>query len=568
MASPRLGTACCPTRDAATRLVLGFRAREFHALCLGSGALRLALGLLRLLPPAAPRPPAASPAPVRILRIAAACDALGCLGLVVRSSVGLSFPDFVEHISTENGTDTWPAAFCVGSAMWIQLLYSACFWWLFCYALDAYLVIRRSTGQSTMVLYHLMAWGLATLLSAEGAAMLYYPSVSRRQGTQDVCKAPGSPPTAPHPRRVPLHARMEFCPTPHGCARLTTLSFLFKLWMSRCERGLDHAIPYYVTTYLPMLLVLVANPVLFHKTVAAVASLLKGRKGIYTENERRIGAVTQRRFFKVMLVLIACWLPNIINESLLFYLEMQPDINGESLRRIRNAAKTTWFIMVPMPAPLKSTLQVGPAAEMPWMLSPKPMGPVNVCNGLQTHLPQTLSSESLVSLAFHPRLPRSAFARAPLSPYSSFFLMLLLSVAGRTRSRPVTMRIPSLPLAGFSEAGVTFRARSMSLEKQLNKVTIIALGRLGFCSCGTNTPLGGREAQHGGAVPLTPCRGHHSGPSASAPPQKPAQLGSLRSSVVCLCAPASIYSFSLSLSLQKCCSVLWALGHPGVCVEK
>ncbi|XP_021102043.1 G-protein coupled receptor 143 isoform X7 [Heterocephalus glaber] len=345
MASPRLGTACCPTRDAATRLVLGFRAREFHALCLGSGALRLALGLLRLLPPAAPRPPAASPAPVRILRIAAACDALGCLGLVVRSSVGLSFPDFVEHISTENGTDTWPAAFCVGSAMWIQLLYSACFWWLFCYALDAYLVIRRSTGQSTMVLYHLMAWGLATLLSAEGAAMLYYPSVSRRQGTQDVCKAPGSPPTAPHPRRVPLHARMEFCPTPHGCARLTTLSFLFKLWMSRCERGLDHAIPYYVTTYLPMLLVLVANPVLFHKTVAAVASLLKGRKGIYTENERRIGAVTQRRFFKVMLVLIACWLPNIINESLLFYLEMQPDINGESLRRIRNAAKTTWFIM-------------------------------------------------------------------------------------------------------------------------------------------------------------------------------------------------------------------------------
>ena len=29
---------------------------------------------------------------------------------------------------------------------WIQLLYSACFWWLFCYAVDAYLVIRRSAG--------------------------------------------------------------------------------------------------------------------------------------------------------------------------------------------------------------------------------------------------------------------------------------------------------------------------------------------------------------------------------------------------------------------------------------
>lgn len=31
--------------------------------------------------------------------------------------------------------------------MWLQLLYSACFWWLFCYAVDAYLVIRRSAGQ-------------------------------------------------------------------------------------------------------------------------------------------------------------------------------------------------------------------------------------------------------------------------------------------------------------------------------------------------------------------------------------------------------------------------------------
>ena len=40
------------------------------------------------------------------------------------------------------------------------------------------------------------------------------------------------------------------------------------------------------------------------------------------------------------------WVSNIINESLLFYLEMQPDISGASLRQVRNAAKTTWFMMV------------------------------------------------------------------------------------------------------------------------------------------------------------------------------------------------------------------------------
>ncbi|XP_005614026.3 G-protein coupled receptor 143 [Equus caballus] len=295
MASPRLGTFCCPTRDAATQLVLGFQPQAFHALCLGSGALRLALGLLQLLPGrrlAGPGAPAtAPPASARILRAATACDWLGCLGIVVRSTVWLGFPDFVESISDVNRTDIWPAAFCVGSAMWIQLLYSACFWWLFCYAVDAYLVIRRSAGLSTILLYRIMAWGLATLLCVEGVVILYYPSVSR------------------------------------------------------CERGPEHAIPHYVTTYLPLLLVLVANPILFQKTVTAVASLLKGRQGIYTENERRMGAVIKIRFFKIMLVFVICWLSNIINESLLFYLEMQPDINGGSLKHVRNAAKTTWFIM-------------------------------------------------------------------------------------------------------------------------------------------------------------------------------------------------------------------------------
>ncbi|XP_053436983.1 G-protein coupled receptor 143 [Nycticebus coucang] len=295
MASPRLGTFCCPTRDAATQLVLSFQPRAFHALCLGSGALRLALGLLQLLPAGrhagAGAPATSPPASVRILRAATACDVLGCLGIVIRSTVWLGYPDFIESISDVNGTDIWPAAFCVGSAMWIQLWYSACFWWLFCYAVDAYLVIRRSAGLSTVLLYHIMAWGLASLLCVEGAALLYYPSVFR------------------------------------------------------CERGLDHAIPHYVTSYLPLLLVLVANPILFQKTVTAVASLLKGRQGIYTENERKMGAVIKIRFFKIMLVLMICWLSNIINESLLFYLEMQTDINGGSLKSVRNAARTTWFIM-------------------------------------------------------------------------------------------------------------------------------------------------------------------------------------------------------------------------------
>lgn len=40
------------------------------------------------------------------------------------------------------------------------------------------------------------------------------------------------------------------------------------------------------------------------------------------------------------------WFSNVINESLLFYLETQADINSSSLKQVRNAAKTTWFMMV------------------------------------------------------------------------------------------------------------------------------------------------------------------------------------------------------------------------------
>lgn len=48
-----------------------------------------------------------------------------------------------------------------------------------------------------------------------------------------------------------------------------TPSTITRFSSSRCERGLEHTIPHYVTTYLPLLLVLVANPILFRKTVRA-----------------------------------------------------------------------------------------------------------------------------------------------------------------------------------------------------------------------------------------------------------------------------------------------------------
>ncbi|KAF3843183.1 hypothetical protein F7725_002032 [Dissostichus mawsoni] len=239
MASPRLETFCCPNRDTATDFVVSFQPDLFAALGLASATLSLLFAVLQILPKRKgyrrlgqyplPRPASSS----RIVFIISICDILGCIGIIVRSSVWLGLPNIIERISVANSTEVWPEVFCVGSAMWIQLFFSASFWWTFCYAVDVFLVVKTSAGISTIILYHMITWGLAVLL---------------------------------------------------------------------CEQGLQHAIPHYVTTYAPMLLVLVANPIFFNRTISAVTSLLKGRQGIYTENERRLANEIKIRFFKIMLV--------------------------------------------------------------------------------------------------------------------------------------------------------------------------------------------------------------------------------------------------------------------------
>ncbi|XP_034042038.1 G-protein coupled receptor 143 [Thalassophryne amazonica] len=297
MASPRLETFCCPNRDAATDFVVSFQPVLFGILSASSAAFSLVCAFIQILPKRRtyrrlgqyplPKPASSS----RILFIISVCDMLGCTGIIVRSSVWLVLPNITDRITEPNSTDVWPEVFCVGSSMWIQLFYSASFWWTFCYAVDVFLVVKTSAGISTIVLYHMITWGLTLLLCIEGVAMLYYPTISD------------------------------------------------------CEHGLEHAIPHYVTTYAPMLLVLIANPVFFNRTVSAVTSLLKGRQGIYTENERRLTNEIKVRFFKIMLVFFICWIPNIINESLLFFLEMQMDVSDVRFHNIRNAALITWFVM-------------------------------------------------------------------------------------------------------------------------------------------------------------------------------------------------------------------------------
>ncbi|TKS67113.1 G-protein coupled receptor 143 [Collichthys lucidus] len=341
MASPRLETFCCPNRDAATEFVVTFQPVLFGALSLGSAALSLLFAVLQLLPKRKgyrrlgqyplPRPASSS----RIQFIISVCDILGCAGIIVRSSVWLGLPNITEQISVANSTDVWPEVFCVGSASFVSDLCAAdvdpvVFQRLF--LVDLLLRRRRLPGGENIcrnqhhypLPHDHMGSGCAVVCGGSGHALL------------------------------PIHLRVRLLIVSFRYSismfvlsgdKLSTKFLCVSSYRESCEPGLQHAIPHYVTTYAPMLLVLVANPVFFNRTVSAVTSLLKGRQGIYTENERRLGNEIKIRFFKIMLVFVICWAPNIINESLLFYLEMQTDINDSGFRNIKNAALITWFIM-------------------------------------------------------------------------------------------------------------------------------------------------------------------------------------------------------------------------------
>lgn len=44
------------------------------------------------------------------------------------------------------GEGAWLMDLCFVSQMWIQLFFSASFWWTFFYAVDVFLVVKTSAG--------------------------------------------------------------------------------------------------------------------------------------------------------------------------------------------------------------------------------------------------------------------------------------------------------------------------------------------------------------------------------------------------------------------------------------
>ncbi|XP_064620704.1 G-protein coupled receptor 143-like [Lineus longissimus] len=282
MASPGLESFCCqnlsayyPRPDGHSIKQDSFQTNGYNAICILSslcsivGALFLIfsckncrdtrpadVGRRRLDPSI---PPGYSK---RIIAWLAVADLLACTGILVRALVWLIDPDEEDHV-IEDGNLDFAHIFCAISSGWIQYFYLSTYMWTFCYALDIVFMVKNK--QSRQILYHILGWGVSGCLCLAGIIPLYYPS------------------------------------------------------LLMCQYDLLNTVPHFLSYYIPLVFVMITNPLLYIYASKLVKGLVSGRSGRYTDSERSIVVRIREKFFLIMLVFYVCWLVNVINGILLIF---------------------------------------------------------------------------------------------------------------------------------------------------------------------------------------------------------------------------------------------------------
>lgn len=179
-------------------------------------------------------------------------DLLATIGILIRSTVWL-----VDEVDGNRGDEgDCERKFCAISSGWIQFFYLATFFWTLFFALDTYLLTVNK--QSHQRLYHLLSWGVPVVLCLVGLLPLYLPS------------------------------------------------------LSECTKDVAHLLPNFLFTYIPLLVTMVANPILYTKASNAVLVHMYG-SGSFTDREREIIRSMRMRFRAIIIAFYVCWLPTLIS---------------------------------------------------------------------------------------------------------------------------------------------------------------------------------------------------------------------------------------------------------------
>uniref|UniRef100_A0A8C5RKW2 G-protein coupled receptors family 2 profile 2 domain-containing protein n=1 Tax=Laticauda laticaudata TaxID=8630 RepID=A0A8C5RKW2_LATLA len=179
--------------------------------------------------------------------------------------------------------------------VWVQFGFSSHFWALFCYSLEAALLLQNPTSHRSLTPYGLLCWGLPAVQVLLGLLLL-----TKHQDTN--------------------------CSSHHGLA-----------WILETVC--------YASSFVPLSLVFLGSPLLFYKALQAVPALLRRGRGMQAAGEWHQQQELRRRFSSVMVAFAACWLANVLHELLLLLLELEP-LGKWGTGQLRGAALTCWAVMI------------------------------------------------------------------------------------------------------------------------------------------------------------------------------------------------------------------------------
>ncbi|KAL1495066.1 hypothetical protein ABEB36_010543 [Hypothenemus hampei] len=272
MSDPTIQTFCCHHgngTDVALAVMEEFDSFSYNIVCLFSSTL----GILGALYQVLPRKQFANShrwlsfsaeRGRRIIIWLAIADLLAAVGVFLRSTLWISEKNITPAID-----DDYSVLFCALSSALTQYFYTATWIWTLCYAIDMRYILNQKEGHFKY--YHLFAWLVPALSTVLGLSLLYLPDAN-------------------------CHTSVSF-----------TTAFL-------------RIFPNYFVTYLPIIIVMIINPILYMKSIKDMKNIITCSSGQFTTREREILEAVKIKFGIINAVFYLCWLPNLVNGVLLWTL--------------------------------------------------------------------------------------------------------------------------------------------------------------------------------------------------------------------------------------------------------
>lgn len=239
--------------------LMHFNSHPYNIVCIVSSLLGMLGAAYQVLPsPSIPvaqhRQNVIGHAQKEIINWLAMADFFAAFGILLRSIFWLWKPELIYE-------DGWGLIVCSMAAVWIRFFYTATFIFTLCYAVDVYLTCKQQKGNHKY--YHAFTWSLSLLLTTVGLGTLYLPKF-------------------------------------------------------QCHSGMWRVLPNYLLSYIPIIVIMGINPILYYLSSKNVRILLTGGLGQLTYFEHNLLSALREKFFCIVLVFYVCWLPNVVNGIILW----------------------------------------------------------------------------------------------------------------------------------------------------------------------------------------------------------------------------------------------------------